>query len=629
MTGKELIAYFNAPNPTAKAKAMATKLKRNVFIGETHKVEFLFVLQENGTYKRELLNRDTLYPKITSYLSQSYDAMDKQSLDELYQQFEKRKDMAKFVSYNLSNYCIDAYKPQLYSELKRKDVKPDSDTMQIHYNNGYIDLKTGQFCQRDPMKQVVTFCINRDYKHSTKQERAKIREYLLKIYPLEDLRCIEYNLGRSFTKDDIINNDVKPTTFLIGQGCTGKSFSMRLTQEALGGDEGYVFQIQSDVFEIGNQNRNKILNSFLDKGYVRICWVNEFSDKRVASDQFKNFCDGKIQTIRLYSDGTCTININCSVWGTMNHIPNIDLSDSGNARRIITYEHKIQFTSDKTKVDEKNGIYLEDKKLLSNIIRTGLLDAWVDIIAETCVKIHNDDYKSELTKNFIEAKETVTTANDAIQDFIDSTLKLTKNDGDRIGRKAMKALFDEANPKRFISMPQLIMSLKDKGIRYEPKYRHDNMQGCFVGVKKQTPNESYMMEEADLDHGIEKVEMAVDIEKEGMKKEIAQLKQLLEEKRKENDNLHAILLSNLLRNVLEKSEPRPVVITLNKKQPKKERKQGIDLTAMDEPEPEPEPKPSEIQFGNGKINPKPKIAKYPKNFTKKIYDPEEEQEITY
>ncbi len=66
LTGKELIAYFNAPNPTAKAKAMTMKLKRNVFIGETHKVEFLFVLKDNGTYKRELLSSDTLYPKVTS-----------------------------------------------------------------------------------------------------------------------------------------------------------------------------------------------------------------------------------------------------------------------------------------------------------------------------------------------------------------------------------------------------------------------------------------------------------------------------------------------------------------------------------------------------------------------------------
>jgi phage/plasmid-associated DNA primase len=513
LTGAELIKLFTANNPDAKAILVSSKLSSHVFIySRPEAIEKLYVLQKNLTYKAYDLSKDNLYPIISKVLSESYRAIDEESKN-LLDTFEKKSAFLKFINQRLSNDEIATYEPQLKHCLKRSDIRLDSYKWQIHFNNGYIDLKTNTFKPRENGKSFVTYCIDRDYAPSTKEEQEKIMVHIRKIYPDDDCACIISLLSRCLIGDPQADQD---TLFLLGNGSSGKSFIMSLTKEAFGGEGGYVIQLQSSTFEKNNAKRDKILNSLSAFSHSVICWINEFSDKKIADEDFKNFCDGIIQTTKLYKDGTVQITLRCKLLATANQLPNLQIN-TGSSRRLRCYTHQSNFTEDDKEVNEKKRIFKKDKYLLTKIIDQNLLNAWVDILAESC-KNNYEGRTPKLTNNFKDTTDVVISANDFIRDFIDQSLIATTSDKDRIGKEEMKALFNAQFPDKHMSVQQLISTLKEKGINYHPKYRHNNMQGCFICVKANNdePNEQanaaeYLLGDDPLENGVKKEDLAVKI----------------------------------------------------------------------------------------------------------------------
>ena len=89
----------------------------------------------------------------------------------------------------------------------------------------------------------------------------------------------------------------------------------------------------------------------------------------------------------------------------------------------------------------------------------------------------------KLTERFEIAKQSLVASNDIFQDFIDTKLILTNKTEDRIGKEQMRALFLEMYPERHISVNQIISSMKDKSIKYEPTMRNNGPRGVFTCVK--------------------------------------------------------------------------------------------------------------------------------------------------
>ena len=48
----------------------------------------------------------------------------------------------------LSNASVEKYYPQLYSELENNEVKFDDYICEIHFNNGFVDMKTSELKPR-------------------------------------------------------------------------------------------------------------------------------------------------------------------------------------------------------------------------------------------------------------------------------------------------------------------------------------------------------------------------------------------------------------------------------------------------------------------------------------------------
>jgi hypothetical protein len=91
--------------------------------------------------------------------------------------------------------------------------------------------------------------------------------------------------------------------------------------------------------------------------------------------------------------------------------------------------------------------------------------------------------KTVFTKNFKDIKSDILSGNDFFQDFIDSSLVVTNVDKERISKEAMRVAFLNKYPDKHMTVTQVMTSLRDKGIVYNGKYRCDNVQGCYVGIK--------------------------------------------------------------------------------------------------------------------------------------------------
>jgi hypothetical protein len=392
---------------------------------------------------------------------------------------------SKFKNYKtyFSTKKIESeYLTQVKENIVRNDIKPDLTLNEIHFNNGYINLITNTFQQREVNKHFVSLTIERDYKTSSVEQEETLLKYIKQIYPKEDvMNCILTILGCALTghapKQQIV-------LFLIGLGSTGKSFILSLTKRAL---TIYLKELKYDTFTQNNPDINKILNSYDKEPTPRISWINEMEDKRVDSEIFKAFPEGQIETTKLYKEGSHTVIHHSLLISTSNNTVNIKI-DSGTSRRMKSLQHESLFVEDIKFVDEANHKYLKNKDLLDDIENNNLLNAWITILCKYASQ-WNETKVIPYTTEFINSANEIKDANDIFQDFLDAKLVITDNENDKIHKDEMESAFKQMYPLKRLSANQLRDSIKDKSIKYNYNLRKSGFEtrGCYTGVKfKQT-----------------------------------------------------------------------------------------------------------------------------------------------
>jgi hypothetical protein len=465
----DLTNVFISDYPSEQADIISKVLSKYCFIHNS----LLYERQNNITYRTEtkidikfkvLQRTNELLEKSFKNLSDTNQKILKLEYPKLCSSF-----------FNLSR--IEKYYPILIGKITKTDITFDHTINEIHFNNGYINLLDGSFNERDITKHYISKFIKRDYSQSTLEQKNEILKHIKKIYPIKkDLNCILSILGSALT--GLSNND-QETLFLLGSGSSGKSFIMSLTGLSI---ECYQKELQADIFEKGNNNINKILNSFSTDQQIRISWINELKGSRIDEALFKQFCEGSFQTTKLYMDGTQQINHYSKTICTSNEMPSFKI-DSGISRRFRSYEHRSKFTSNSEEVNEQNNIYFKNEKLLNILKEKELLNSWLDIIIEFSIS-YNKGLKPIWTNNFSETKDIVISSNDVIQDYIDKNLNITNNDKDIINKTNMRSSFLKMYPEKHLSILQIITSFKDKQLKYDSqKQGGDGVRGVFVGVK--------------------------------------------------------------------------------------------------------------------------------------------------
>lgn len=470
-----------------KAVLISSKLKDSLILHN----EQMYVLKDNMTYEIQHSQiKDTIVLVVSSLIQKSHKKLDDLQLDLL------KLTYPKIYKKILKNSDIESYQLQIMNCLKRK-IDFDYSECEIHYNNGYMDLLDLQFKQRIKGKHYITNYIQRDYKKSTVSQQKDIMDIINMIYPNENDRktmllimgsCLS---GRATEQQDLL--------FLCGKGSSGKSFLMELTSLVI---ECYLKELKDDTFSQSNSKVDKILNSFVSNPQIRFTWINEPKDTKLDDSLFKSFCDGKLQTTRLYRDGSLTTKHYSKLFFTMNNLPNLKL-DTGIKRRLKSLTHLSNFTYETNEINPLKHIYKRDDTILSTIIKKKLLDAWFDILSINCNSWLNGE-KIIYDGNFLETQNTIICANDIFQDFIDSKLSKTNKSEDRIGKDEMHRIFHFMYPQKHLTVLQVITSLKDKGIIYQAKLRCDRIQGCFTNIKKfDELEDDFINLDNGLDHGLD------------------------------------------------------------------------------------------------------------------------------
>jgi len=512
INAEDFEVIINSDFPHKKANIIAKSLY-DVFVVVSVGDKFTsYILQENLTYINSSNVEAYLKPTITLLLEISFEKLTEHEKNQIKDRFSKQ-----YRSIFRSSF-INHFYDEIITKLIKENVEFNKTLCQIHFNNGYIDLKDLQFKQRELSKHYITNFINRDYKPSTIEQQSKVLTPLRMIYPdKQDLDCILEYLGSALSG---ISSKEQDTLFLLGLGSSGKSFILSLTEAAIG---CYFKELKSDTFTLNNPKADKILNTFQSNQQVRITWINELEDARIDTSLFKKFCDGQLTTTKLYRDDCFTIPHYSKAIITANTMPNFKI-DTGVSRRFKGYTHQASFTHDDELIDTKNHIHKVDKDLLFKLIENDLMDAFFDILAEKCSSWLKGK-QIKFTKNFDETRDTVLLSNDWIQDFIDSNLKITNRPEDRIGKNEMFEALKSQYPQKHLTPMQLITALKDKKISYNAKLRCEKLQGCFVGVVFQSDFEDDLEDVKDpLEKGIKQVDYKTKYE-EALKR-IEQLQQL-------------------------------------------------------------------------------------------------------
>jgi hypothetical protein len=303
-----------------------------------------------------------------------------------------------------------------------------------------------------------------------------------KTFPLvEDYDCMCTILGSALTGRATLDQTM---LFLLGDASSGKSNVLSLTELSI---QKYFVQLKDDLFAAGTTTADKVFNTFSDALYIRLAWINEMKDKKCDSSVLKQFNDGKLQTVKLYKDGSESFEHRSKLIATANTLPNL-IIDNGVARRVLAYRTQAKFVDSEDEVNESKQIYLKNKDLLNPIVEKDLHIAWFQILADAA-QDWLDTREIEYTENFTNTKLEIIDSNDIMKDFVDGNLVFTNNDKDRVSKQDMLNQFKQFYPDKQLSVLQLISSLKEKNVKYSNKYRINGVQGCFYCVKIVESNE--------------------------------------------------------------------------------------------------------------------------------------------
>ena len=378
------------------------------------------------------------------------------------------------------NGCLSStLKKNLLKNMDRKDSIFDSSKKtinQIHFNNGYFDIKTFKFVERNK-SDYITYCIDRDF-NMPKQEKINIVYDVLKqIFPHEEdrnknLECLGEGLTGEAPKSQY-------NLFLLGRGSNGKTTLMKLLQLAF---ENYIFIFKEDTFSINNQKADRILNMFMYRPQIRIGVVNELVGK-INDSLFKQVCEGTIQTTSLFTEGMNEIVHNALMVITMNSFPNIKI-DGGVIRRIVASDMKSLFTVDKSEVDEKKNIYLKNFDLLSIFGDDEELKNALTIIMLKYAHDFTGGKRYAISANMKETKQDIISSNDVIGKFCTENIILTECQKDKLKLDDVYNEFKNKNKTTFITLTQFSTYFKDKyHAHWNADVRFGKSRGGFIKMQ--------------------------------------------------------------------------------------------------------------------------------------------------
>ena len=180
--------------------------------------------------------------------------------------------------------------PQIKTQLTNNNIDfGNAHFNRIHYRDGLLNIKKLEFQKRIFEQDYICVYINRDYKKSKKDARKNVIDVISKIYPNKDDRMyLLQTLGIALTGQSTISQAMSILRESV------ESTMMSIMKLAI---QDYMLKLGRDTFTKGYSKIDKVMNSFKDKQYLRITFINELSDSKMSDSLFKDFIDGVWLTV--------------------------------------------------------------------------------------------------------------------------------------------------------------------------------------------------------------------------------------------------------------------------------------------------------------------------------------------
>lgn len=350
------------------------------------------------------------------------------------------------------------------------DTVLDYDKDHIHFRNGKYNLKTGDFSKRTAEDRISKY-IELDWEESSVKDLQFIDKIIKQIIPECTAReYMRYLIGASFS-----GRNTAEQSFIChyGKGGSGKSTLMYLLQSVLG--DAYTLYFKSDTFD-STKNADKTLSSITPN--MRFYFVEELSSKQQNSSLLKDLADGRCVINKLYTDGVHKIDVCGKLMFISNHMMTFHV-DSGVSRRLKAYEYKSQFVDDPKQVNNTTK-FLKNINLIQDL-NTAQKIAIFNYFAPYCKQFY-DRLRVPVAREFHDSTQEIIAVNDDWQDFIDGYT--VKCNGGKVSKddmlKAIKLVYPQ---KAHLTMAQMLVSLREKGIEYNKSLRASNgIRGMFLNI---------------------------------------------------------------------------------------------------------------------------------------------------
>lgn len=156
------LEYFFDSNPVTRAELLAEKLEQHLIINKS----ILYLYKPiNTTYTILKTDHVTVLDYLLMFARQfivnSYEILDEKYTN-LFNKMYQKNEVFKLDYYR--DFIID-----IFCKLTYEHVVFDSNKNEVHYKNGFADIKTKKFAKRDPEVHFITIFDDHEY-HDDEQE---------------------------------------------------------------------------------------------------------------------------------------------------------------------------------------------------------------------------------------------------------------------------------------------------------------------------------------------------------------------------------------------------------------------------------------------------------------------------
>ena len=469
-------AKQDSPKEYLKLKSKEKSVENNLFLGSNASIADLFyelnphryifssvegwyMLQENNTWLATGSKEIKSIPNILNTIREECKNIlanviinQKSTGDDT--NYKSLGDTLKKIS---SSSFIKGTTEFLQGKYYIKDIenKFNEDRDLLAFNNGVFDTTTFEFRKTEP-DDYITMTTGYDYRTPTESEKAKVTQFLSKIFPsMYVLIYILSALSTSLTG----HNFYEFFHIFTGTGANGKSLLMDLCKLVLG---DYFRTISVSYLTKDNDGKDKTLPELVLSRYTRMLVASEPEERDRFQTSFMKTITGNddIPCRGLYGKPIKFVP-HFKLWILANDVPKFTKYDNGIQRRTRCVHFPTRFVvNPRNENEEKRDDFLKEKFMKDDSWKFGLLGLLIDSLKSLQGKT------LEMPKEVEEFTEKYLLENNPVGAWIKKYYERTDNRNDIIQRTDLYNQF-----------------IQDTGINKTQKAFSEDIIKCHINFK--------------------------------------------------------------------------------------------------------------------------------------------------